>query len=132
MLFGEQIKAIRLSRGFSQKEVAAVAGISNTTLSKFESEKQQVSDETYDRIFQALKMEKITPNDYLNPHMFTLNEQRKELLKESRELVRKGEKSEQEHAELIEEFKLKERQAKHDDYILNEKRKIQSIKESAK
>lgn len=132
MLFGEQIKSIRLARGFTQKDVAAVAGIDISTLSKFENEKQKIADETYDRIFQALKLEKITKENYLNPNMEIHRELKKFELNQSRKLVAKGEKSEQEHKDLIDSLKTREREAKHKDYVLNEHRKIKTIKDAAK
>ena len=132
MLFGEQIRAIRLERGFTMTQVAGVAGIDTSTLCKFETEKNKISDETYTAIFKALKMEKITEKDYKYPNIEEFKKMKKAKLKISRSLIKKGLKTEEEHRELLDSFIDEERAAKDRDYKLEQQRKIKQVKEDAK
>lgn len=131
MLSGEDIRTLRQERGFTIKQVAGVAGIDHSTLSKYELEKQKLSPETYDRVYLALKMETITEADYLNPNIESFRAEKKRLLSHSRDMIRRGERTEEEHKKLIVDLKQREIVAKNEDYKLNERRKIKAIKDKA-
>jgi DNA-binding XRE family transcriptional regulator len=53
-LVGQQIKAFRLERGMTQKQMAAYLGISRATLNRLERGKGELMDLTYAKIMGQL------------------------------------------------------------------------------
>lgn len=130
MLSGEQFRIVRKERQFTIEQIAGYAGIDISTLSKFELEKGKLSEEVYALVWDALKQEKITKEDYKNPNLEKFRKEKKKILANSKKLVKQGLKTEKEHQDLIDSLKLKQKEAQNEDYKLNERKKIKLIKEN--
>ncbi|WP_076415687.1 helix-turn-helix domain-containing protein [Shewanella sp. UCD-KL12] len=75
MTLGQQLKQFRTDRGFSQPELAELAGIEQSYLSKLENDKSVPSNDTFRALLSALT---ITVEQFI--HSFDLVRDRKQLI----------------------------------------------------
>lgn len=132
MYTGEQIKAIRKRKGFTQRQIAGYIGIDPSNYGRMENGKVKITNSNMELIIEALHRNEILPEHYRYPEMEKVRDERLKYVRKHSLLVKDGEFPRDVYDKKLEEYKQKQKEAQILDYENGEKEKIALIKERAK